>query len=387
MKKRLSIFCFVFVLTMLLCTPAFAKTVCKIGSKGYSSMLEAVNAVKDGQTITVTKAIKTSEPFSTFDAKAKKFTIDWKNKKYTYTGTEHAAFHISEGHTVTVKNLNVQSDYTLFSIANNASLTIKSGKVTTYQLLHSYGKVNISGGSFYTPSAERAPFIENRETGVLSITKGSFSGEKWLVMNLGKMTIKNGEFKKTSKTGDQSLIRSHGVSVIKGGAYESVAGAVITTSNDTAANFTISGGKFSAPNVVIENNSQMTISAGTFKSANYTSGPCVKGRDRSNTKIKGGTFIGGFNVTGKLTISGGKTNAEVIVGDKGDCTITKLTIKQDPSPGRGPGNGAMLVNQGGKFTVKGGKYVSKNGYGFSGKVDFEVSGDYKKLFTVKKMNP
>ena len=31
--------------------------------------------------------------------------------------------------------------------------------------------------------------------------------------------------------------------------------------------------------------------------------------------MKGGTYTGGFNTHGKLTISGGKTNEEVVVGE------------------------------------------------------------------------
>ena len=365
MKKKLSILSITLLLALLVCMPVMAATVCKIGSKGYSSLLDAVNAVKDGQTIKVTKAIKTSEPFSTFDAKAKKFTIDWCNKKYTYTGENirNAAFHISAGHSVTVKHLNMLSpSINPFSIAKDGELIIQSGKVASWALIHSYGKVTIKGGTFTATSSEGWTFIQSLDGSELVIQDGTFTGEKALVFNLrGKATIKGGKFHLSK--------------------HESI--PIIMNSGNS---FTISGGTFTGPKTLINTSSKLTISGGIFQSEKYTSGPCIKMSEGSTTKIKGGTFKGGFNTNGKLTISGGKTNAEVVVGEKGNCTITNLTIKQDPSPGKGPGSGAMLVNQGGKLTVKGGKFVSKEGFGYSGNVTFSMK-NYKKLFTVKALTP
>ena len=369
MKKKLSLVSLILLLVMLMSTPALAATVCKIGSKGYSSLQKAVNAVKNGQTITVTKAITTDERFSTIDAKAKKFTIDWKNKKYIYTSEDkkQPAFHISNGHKVTVKNLNIESPHiNPFSIANGGELIIHSGKVAAWALIHSYGKVTIKGGTFTVKSLSDGlwPFIQSLEGSELTIAKGTFTGEGLLVLNKkGKVTISGGKFH----------------------ISENAKAPVIANTPD-GGTVTISGGTFSGPDYLIENRSKMTISGGSFKSTNYTSGPCIKMFEGSTTKIKGGTYKGGFNTNGKLTISGGKTNAEVIVGENGNCTITKLTIKQNPSPGKGPGNGAMLVNQGGKLTVKGGKFTSKNGYGYSGDVTFTMK-NYEKLFTVKTMTP
>ena len=93
---------------MVLCTPTFAATVCKIGSKGYSSLQAAVDAVKDGQTITVTKAIKTSEMvcIESPDTSITNFTIDFKNKKYTYSGYDYAFFLGGTKRTITFKNIN-----------------------------------------------------------------------------------------------------------------------------------------------------------------------------------------------------------------------------------------------------------------------------------------
>ena len=81
MKKKLSLISLILLLTMLLSTPVLAATVCKIGSKGYSSLQKAVNAAKKGQTIVVTKAITANE---NVDIQNKKITIDFSNKKYTY---------------------------------------------------------------------------------------------------------------------------------------------------------------------------------------------------------------------------------------------------------------------------------------------------------------
>ena len=108
MKKRLSIIVLALVLTMLLCMPAMAATVCKIGSKGYSSLQKAVSAVKEGQTIKVTKAIKTTDLVMTINAPGNSFTIDFAKKSYTYTGDDFA-FGIAPGKSVTIKNMNINA--------------------------------------------------------------------------------------------------------------------------------------------------------------------------------------------------------------------------------------------------------------------------------------
>ncbi|MBQ1493121.1 MAG: hypothetical protein IIZ39_14295 [Blautia sp.] len=46
MKKKTAILSLTLFLTLLLAVPSFAANVCKIGSKGYASLQDAVNHVK-----------------------------------------------------------------------------------------------------------------------------------------------------------------------------------------------------------------------------------------------------------------------------------------------------------------------------------------------------
>ena len=161
MKKKL-IVPLALVLAMLLCMPAMAATVCKIGSKGYGSLQEAINNVKDGQTIKVTKVIKATEMVVTYKDIPNqprvypKFTIDFKKKKYTYRGFDYA-FRIGSS-AVTFKNINfdVQRGIVFRFNGQKGSLVITGGKY--------------SGGTIATILAQDKP-----DAFKLTIKKGTFN--------------------------------------------------------------------------------------------------------------------------------------------------------------------------------------------------------------------
>ena len=359
MKKRLTVISIALLLTLLLCTPAMAAgTVCKIGSKGYSSLQEAVDNIRDGQTIKVMKAINAEESVR-FPEKEIKFTIDFNKKKYTFAGAEGnwAAFFPMPGNTVTVKNLNASTETTLFSMAG--TVIINSGTVSCNQLaaVMGNGVLKVKGGTY--KGLSNWPFIANHKGGNVQIAKGSFKNKSDII-NEGKVTITGGDF---------DCEREYQV-------Y-----------NKEGSTLTISGGKFASDKTIVglQQGSSVTINGGTF-SSRQSDHMVVKLEKGSTAKIKGGTFKGMIYTQGKMTITGGKSTSQVCVYEGGSCTINKFTINQKPSPASGPADGAMLVNQGGKLTVKGGKFVSRNGYGYSGDVTFSKK-NYKKLFTVKALTP
>lgn len=83
--------------------------VCKINTTPYGSLADAVAAVEDGQTITLTKDIENAAGIAIKTGKT--FTIDFAGHKYTVnkpgagsTGTQTAAFQLIKGQTITFKN-------------------------------------------------------------------------------------------------------------------------------------------------------------------------------------------------------------------------------------------------------------------------------------------
>ena len=371
MRRKTLLYLSVFLMALLLCTPVMAKTVCKIGSKGYSSLQEAINNVKDGQTIKVTKSITTDKMVSTWEGeKSNRFTIDFRGKKYTYTGTEEVALALipvkgttaeSPAMNVVLKNLNMVrkgSEGKVIQTMNypgpkRMKVTVKSGRVEGGQIqVHESATVNIKGGTFVNGSFYLG-VSPTGGRGDLNISGGTF--QDFRIHSKGNVTITGGTF--TSK--DRCIYNEAGGLIIKGGKF--------TSDHDI-----IGTKEYSYSHTRIYN--------GTFKPGNNS--PVLSIMEDAVGIVNGGTFKGFFYSKGKLTISGGKSTAPVIVDKDGYCLIKKFTIKQDDAA-----ENAMLINESdtGKFIVTGGKFVSKNGVGYKGKIIFNTSGDYKKLFDVKKL--
>ena len=266
MKKKL-IVPLALVFAMLLCMPAMAATVCKIGSKGYSSLQEAVNNVKEGQTIKVTKAIVTSNPLS-FGGTMKKqnggvsYTIDFKNKKYTYNGWDYAIIfrqppngeHTS---TVTLKNMNLKCIRGFF--VGNTCLVLENCKYSGGSCINNNGTIKIAGGK-YTFKGRWDPFIENN--GDISITKGTFVNCNFKNMG-GSITISGGtfggQFVNEIMGITSNMIANHsGTVTIKGGTFKETDFTMFW--NYEGATFNISGGNFTG----VMNKNAMNITGGTF---------------------------------------------------------------------------------------------------------------------------
>ena len=373
MKKILRTILFTMLLVLLSCTSVFAAQVCKIGSIGYSSLQEAVNAVQDGQTIKVTAAIDAKDRVE-LPQKGLHITIDFAKKKYSYTGDNYA-FGISPSNTVTVKNLNATGTK-LFQVGG--TLTIQSGKATCQQLAWTDGgnkaTLTIQGGTFQGTEESKNSLIENNAT--TKITKGTLKGDIHLHNNQNaQLEISGGLFVNCA---DAQLIWNGGTVNIKGGEFYHTNGIALLRNDGKA---TISKGVFRAQTALrAGRNSTTTLKGGTFDYIDFEEG--------STLTISGGTFMQSITVRGKATLKGGLCRSNVVAQNGGTVTINKFTVNQ---------TGRHLINQdgqpipclgcddGGKMTVKGGSFISPDGTGYRGKVSFKVSGDYKKLFQVKTL--
>ena len=417
MKKRRLGMLLVVVGMLIASTTAFAAGVCKIGSKEYDSLQAAVTEAKNGQTITVTKAITTSDHV---EVPGKAITINFSRKKYVYNGND-VAFGISPGSDVTVKNLKMEGTK-MFQVGGK--LTISSGSATCDQLAFVHmeaSALTIKKGTFTGRTTDR-PLLDSN--GILKIKNGSFLG-KAQIHNRGTLTITKCTFRSASAFG----IQNHGKATISDGTYVNTEGHCVL--NEHGGTFLIKNGSFDSKEkgtVFVHGDSSVRIEGGTFLGrdtfALNCNGTCdVYGgtfRDTEKTRaayagngsllnIHGGTFYGRnwfkegstVNVSGgsfkgdgtiscegKATFTGGKSNGALVSQGKGKVTVKKFTIQQKPSPAAWGDGGSCLIALGGTITVKGGKFTSTNGWGYTqagGKVVFKTSKDYKKLFQVEEL--
>ena len=380
MKKRLTILSIALLLTLLLCTPAFAKTVCKIGSKGYSSLQKAVDAAKNGDTIKVVSAITTDSEVHV----NKKVTIDFAKKKYTYNGSKIETFAFHVGDKAVVKRMNLYATQGFF-VERNGSLTVQSGSFEGGKIINN-GKLTISGGSFLIKDLLSAGNPQILNFGTMEMTGGT--GDRvvsdnmdMFVWNIGTLNISGGTLK--------GSIHNAGTCTITGGKLKRVSVKRDSSQMAPAAKLVIKGGTFSNPEgtcVRVRDNGTATISKGTFTSMREES--VIVSGENAVLKVKGGTFDNMcVQGEGKVTLSGGKTRGQIESrGEKAKITINKHTVKI--SEKMAPFTEACLMaRSGGTITVKGGSFTNKYGFGYlasGGKVNFSVA-NWKSLFNVKAL--
>ena len=254
--------------TVSVTTQAASSTVAKIGNKKYTSLQKAINAVKNGQTIKVTKNISTRKFFAAeIDKPGMSFTIDFQNHTYKATDKNYLLY-IMAGN-VTLKNAKFNG-YThsrsLIYVQKGAKLTIKNG---TYKkiAIENDGFLTINGGTFVegTPGDSGLQDIGIIfSTKSLKITGGTFMG-RTVNCNGGKASITGGTFTYTLNER--------------------------TIQNSSSSTLTISGGKFTNKYCVLQNSGTLTVTGGTFSSTSKGAS-LIYLKGGSMTKLKGGTFIG-----------------------------------------------------------------------------------------------
>lgn len=170
-----------------------------IGKKNYTTLQQAINKVKTGQTIKLKKNVKLSgDNYLVIDGK--RFTLDLNKKTISYTG-ENDACHIKNGANVTVKNgtLKVNGQDREAFFYNEATLTLNNvnckGSIFNDGVYYGFDRVNFTAG-------------------ICIIESGKFTEP---IYNYGNMTIKGGEF--TSNT--NCVIAKAGTLSIAGGSLKS----------------------------------------------------------------------------------------------------------------------------------------------------------------------
>ncbi len=135
----------------------------KIGNTSYATLLEAIEAVENGETIVLQKDVVSGGIF--LGEGSRNFTIDLNNHTLTIgkplvgsTGTVSQSIHLEKGNTVVFKNGTITSEANSASmlVQNYCNLTLDNvtldgsklaGEGTAYTLSNNFGTILIKGGS------------------------------------------------------------------------------------------------------------------------------------------------------------------------------------------------------------------------------------------------
>lgn len=286
MKKGFLIALF-FTLLFSINVSASAKTVASIGNKNYSSMQQAIKAVKNGQTIKLKANVKDVR----INRKVK-FTLNLNKHKITESQRLIGAIDINKA-TVTLKNGTVKGR---IYVQKQGNLTLAGG---TYSgdIINS-GKLTVKKG---TTVSNNGNVLVNEKSGTMKISGGTFKGKAQdapCISNSGKLTITGGAF---SATGYARVIHNGekgNVSIKSGTFYSQQGEALINWAKTSTA--TISGGTFWAKKglTVVANSGKLTMNGGTIKSTITqlpslymgSQGGALDCRTNSTTVIKKGTI-------------------------------------------------------------------------------------------------
>ena len=234
------------------------KYVAEIGSQGYESLQEAINAAQDGQTVTLLADATEDVVIN------KSITLDLGGKTLTNTNAGKATISVTSG-TVTVKNGNVVGGTSYYNIEvtknSGADLTLTDVTATAgntgSSMIDNWGTLTITSGT-YTGGMNT---VKSEEGSVLNISGGTFTcdfGQNYkytaVILVYGTTTITGGEFiQKTTNTSSHAQVVATGVeegysaiTTITGGKFtnEKLSGIFHGLGKATSDNFEVSGGTF-----------------------------------------------------------------------------------------------------------------------------------------------
>lgn len=171
------------------------KYVAEIGSQGYESLTEAIDAAQDGQTVTLLADAAEDVVIS------KSITLDLGGKTLTNTNAGKATISVTGG-TVTVQNGSVIGGTSYYNIEakKDANLTLTDVTATAgntgSSMIDNYGTLTITSGT-YTGGLN---VVKSEEGSKLTITGGTFTlnyatnGYTGVIFAYGDTTISGGEF-------------------------------------------------------------------------------------------------------------------------------------------------------------------------------------------------
>ena len=232
------------------------KYVAEIGSQGYESLTEAIDAAQDGQTVTLLADATEDVVIS------KSITLDLGGKTLTNTNAGKATISVTGG-TVTVQNGNVVGGTSYYNIevtkGSNANLTLTDVTATAgntgSSMIDNWGTLTITSGT-YTGGLN---VVKSEEGSVLNISGGTFTREtapRWgitgTVLVYGTTTITGGTFNEKSTSTNARVVVTGivngytSITYVKGGTFNGNGNNVFHHLSPAQADdsFEVSGGTF-----------------------------------------------------------------------------------------------------------------------------------------------
>ena len=295
--------------------------VAKIGEDGYESLQEAVDAVKDGETITFDANVEQVDGIIITD---KNITVDLNGKTFTVSegaSTNNRNFKINGSSKVTIKNGTMIAAGELTSGAygtvrteGEAVVNLETVKLYSYR---GYGlnvkantgtKVNIKDSEIYSQysGGVEAAGGEIELTNVKIEQRGVYSSAVWCSVAIGvngggKVTVNSGDYYAAAIATDSNaaqatwvayVMSSGGTLDIKGGTFTGVVAETASAANacglicaDRAAVVNIYDGIFNSNGAILDMRNNVGTQpnpVATLYGGNFSADPSVSGLYSSN---------------------------------------------------------------------------------------------------------
>ncbi|MCC8067417.1 MAG: carbohydrate-binding domain-containing protein [Clostridiales bacterium] len=306
---------------------AASKTVAKIGSKSYTSLQKALDAVQNGQTIKLQKNVKIAKDEYAYTS-AKKFTLDLNGYKIKGNVDQYTTYYVN-GNAYRSGFLN---------ISIGANVTIKNGTVTAGVLCNSGAKLTIASGVYKESIENRGTTIIKKGTFIGSVRNGLFESDLLTGTTVkAKMTIKGGTF--------QSYVSNYDPSVM------TIAGGTFQYSVSNSGTMVINKGTFTQ----VSNYGKLTINKGTFSSF-WNNGGAVTinyGVFKGDTADAYSTAIYNRYEDATMKIKDAKVTAQISNSQSAKLVITGGTFSADDKSAVIWNTSATLSIKGGTFTYTG----------------------------------
>lgn len=169
--------------------------VAEVGGKSYSSLQEAINKARGGETVTLL-----TDATENVTIAGKNITLDLGGETLTNTNTGKATLTIAKGATATVKNGSIVGGTGYYTIDNYGTATLKDVTATAgntdSSMIRNDGTLAIESGSY----SGGLNVVKSEEDSTLNIDGGRFelsyatSGYTGVVFAYGNTKITGGEF-------------------------------------------------------------------------------------------------------------------------------------------------------------------------------------------------
>ena len=382
----------------------------KIGDKEYTSLQEAIDAVKDGETIVLMRDVKQVDGAL---IENKNLTIDLNHKTYTVTegaNVNNRNFKVTGTSVVTIKNGTMVAEGQLTSGAygtvrteGEAVVTLDNVKLYSYR---GYGlnvkanpgtTININNSEIYSQysGGVEAAGGTIELTNVKIEQKGVYSGAAWCSVAIGvngggKVTINSGDYYAAAIASDNNaaqgtwvayVMSSGGTLDIKGGIFNGVVAENASASNacgiicaDRAAVVNIYDGTFNSNGAILDMRNNVGTQpnpVATLYGGNYSSDPRVSGLYSSNLikVVEGKTAVQGtdgrwtlidavttedalkaaFEQGGDIVLGADITVFETLILAEGKTVVLDLNGKKLSAADMN-----VVKNNGGNLTIKNG---------------------------------